>query len=76
MKLNKALNLTSTKGGTTQKPEVTMSKDYHAEGQHDREESRSDDWVDLFVGGGGSPHYDPPSDPEKREEYQAGWDNA
>jgi len=53
-----------------------MSKDWHPPGQHDREKSREDGWGDLVIGGGGSPHYNPPSDPDDKEEYDAGWNNG
>ena len=39
-----------------------MSTDWHAKGQQDREKARDNGWVDFVIGGGGSPHYNPPSD--------------
>lgn len=51
-------------------------KDWHAEGQKDRVESRNDGWWDIILTGGSSPHYKPPSDPEDKSQYNAGWQNA
>ena len=51
-------------------------RDWHAKGQQDREKARDDGWVDLVIGGGGSPHYNPPDDPDDKEAYDAGWENA
>lgn len=50
--------------------------DPHANGQHDREDSRGESTLDLIIGGGGSRHYDPPSDPADKAEYDSGWNNA
>lgn len=51
-------------------------KDWHAEGQKDRVESRNDGWWDIILTGGSSPHYKPPSDSEDKSQYNAGWKNA
>jgi hypothetical protein len=56
--------------------ERVMGTDWNAKGQHDRERAREDGWVDLLIGGGGSPHDNPPFDPDDKEEYDAGWENA
>jgi len=54
-----------------------MTKDNHAQGQHDQEESRDRTgfadivWDQVFGG-----KYDPPSDSKGKDEYDAGWDNA
>jgi hypothetical protein len=51
-------------------------KDWHAQGQNDRVNSRNDGWLDIILNGGNSPHYNPPSDSKYRDQYDAGWENA
>jgi hypothetical protein len=55
---------------------MSKDKDYHAQGEIDRSESRNTDFIDILVRGGSDPHYNPPSDSNDRAEYDKGWTNA
>jgi hypothetical protein len=52
-----------------------MSQDDFNKGQEDRSDSKDESTLDLVIGGGGSRHYDPPSDPDDKADYDEGWKN-
>ena len=55
---------------------MSEKKDWHAQGQHDQEKSRSDGWHEIISSGGSSPSYNPPGNSENKESYKSGWDNS